>query len=235
MQLSGSSWQWQRSEYADGSTVVVADPSRYTLEFLPAGRLAIRADCNQVLGSYTQDGQQLTVQLGPSTLVGCPTDSQADVFLRDLGGAATHVFDDGNLVLNLKVDSGNMIFSPLPRRELVGPTWQLLSYNNGRGAVVSVLPEPLANATFTAEGQVRGSAGCNTYRGAFTARGETLSIGPLATTRMACSPPVMQQEQAFLQALESATQYRFEANRLVLRNAEGAMQAIFAPVGATGS
>jgi heat shock protein HslJ len=234
MQLTGSRWQWQRSEYSDDSTVVVRDPSRYTLEFLPDGRLAIRADCNQVLGRYSQNGSQLTIELGPSTLVACPPDSQADVFVRELPQVASHVFDGGNLVLNLKVDTGNMIFSPLARPELVGSEWRLVSYNNGRGAVVSVLPEPPASATFTAEGQIHGSAGCNTYRGSYTVSEETLSIGPLATTRMACAPPVMAQEQAFLQALESATQYCFEADRLVLRNAAGAMQAIFTPAGAAG-
>src|SRR6516162_2044629 len=51
--LVGTTWQWQGTRSGDGTTVVVSDPSRYTIEFQPGGTLSIRADCNNVLGSYT--------------------------------------------------------------------------------------------------------------------------------------------------------------------------------------
>ena len=46
-------------------------------------------------------------------------------------------------------------------------------------------------------------------------------------TRMLCAQPVMDQETAFLAALQMATQYQFESGRLVLRDADGAIQATF--------
>src|SRR3712207_8881650 len=42
------------------------------------------------------------------------------------------------------------------------------SYNNGRGGVVSVLPEPPLTATFGEDGVVTGNAGCNLYRATYT-------------------------------------------------------------------
>ena len=66
----GGAWQWQSTHHADGSTVVAADPSRYTVTFQPDGRLMIRADCNTVLGSYTVSGVELTIQLGPARCSG---------------------------------------------------------------------------------------------------------------------------------------------------------------------
>lgn len=50
-----------------------------------------------------------------------------------------------------------------------------------------------------------GSTGCNRFRGRFTLVGETLRLGPLATTRMACLDQALnRQEQAYTRALESA-------------------------------
>src|SRR5262249_53710384 len=76
--LVGPTWQWEGTRSGDGTTVVVADPTRYTIQFQAGGMLAVRADCNNVLGSYTASGSQLSIELGPSTLVACPPDSQAD-------------------------------------------------------------------------------------------------------------------------------------------------------------
>jgi heat shock protein HslJ len=76
--LVGATWQWEGTGAGDGTSVVVADPTRYTIEFQAGGMLAVRADRNNVLGIYTVNGNELNIQLGPSTLVACPPDSQAD-------------------------------------------------------------------------------------------------------------------------------------------------------------
>jgi heat shock protein HslJ len=109
--LTQTVWYWERSEYSDDSVVPVADPSRYTITLLPDQRLNIRADCNSGGGTYTVNGAQLTLQLGPMTLIACPPGSQDSTFLRDLGQVATYVLTDEQLVLNLSFDSGNMVFS----------------------------------------------------------------------------------------------------------------------------
>ena len=41
---------------------------------------------------------------------------------------------------------------------------------------------------FDEGGRVSGSGGCNRLAGTYTASGEQLAFGPLATTRMACLP-----------------------------------------------
>ena len=62
--------------------------------------------------------------------------------------------------------------------------------------------------------QVSGSAGCNTYQGTYRSTRavgrNTIQIGPLATTRMMCDEPLMEQEQLYLAALEAATGYTIE-------------------------
>ena len=159
------------------------------------------------------------------TRAACPPGSQDTVFLRDLGQVATYVFDGENLVLNLKVDSGNMVFSPRPPVSLTGPAWQVLSVNNGRGAVASVLPETQLDVTFGGHGIVSGNTGCNNYRGLYTVTGATIAFGPLVSTRRACpSEAATAQEQAFLAALAASTRYEPRGDRLTLRDDGGAVQ-----------
>ena len=71
-----------------------------------------------------------------------------------------------------------------------------------------------------ANGQVSGSAGCNNYQGTYrstrAAGKNTIEIGPLATTRMMCDEPLMDQEGLYLAALESATEYTIEGFALTI-------------------
>jgi hypothetical protein len=92
---------------------------------------------------------------------------------------------------------------------LEGTTWLL----------DKTIPGSEITAVF-ANGQVTGTAGCNTYQGQYRstrAAGKNLiEIGPLATTRMMCDEPLMDQEQLYLAALASATGYSIEGFALTI-------------------
>ncbi len=76
------------------------------------------------------------------------------------------------------------------------------------------------DATFEAE-TVSGSTGCNRYNGPYTVDGDTLEIGVLATTRMACAPPADAVELAYLAAFEQVAAWSTEDGELVLMDADG--------------
>ncbi|MBK7919953.1 MAG: META domain-containing protein [Chloroflexi bacterium] len=76
------------------------------------------------------------------------------------------------------------------------------------GAEQPVLEGTTITAVF-GETEVTGSAGCNTYSGAMTAVSDFFTVGPIITTRMACEEATMQQEHAYLAALESLTGYQW--------------------------
>ena len=59
-------WQWTALELADGTTESPGDPTKYTIQFRPAGRYVIQADCNGGGGEYSVDGAAL--QLGPTAI-----------------------------------------------------------------------------------------------------------------------------------------------------------------------
>ncbi len=220
-------WLWQRTEYGDDTSVMAPDPSKYTVSFLADGRLALQVDCNRGTGTYTVDGPQLTVEPGATTLIACGPGSQDRVFLQDLRNVGTYAFNGANLVLDLKADAGTMVFSAQPRTSLVDSAWRVQSYNNGRGGVVSVLPDVQLTALFGVDGAVSGNAGCNGYRGPYTVVGDRITFGSIVSTRRAClSEPLTQQETAFLAALSASTTYTLLGDRLTLRDDTGATQVL---------
>jgi heat shock protein HslJ len=109
--------------------------------------------------------------------------------------------------------SGCAITSREATTELPGTSWTLVDLDGAEP-----VGETTPNITFTEDGTVTGTTGCNTFNGQVTIDGSTLSFGPLATTRMACvDPAASTQEQAFLAALEDVTAYTIDdEGRLVL-------------------
>ncbi|WP_348945028.1 META and DUF4377 domain-containing protein [Chitinibacter sp. FCG-7] len=83
---------------------------------------------------------------------------------------------------------------------------------------VSSFDQAAITLTISADGKLSGFAGCNRFHSKLTA--EPLRIGPVASTRKLCPyPAVMQQEQAFLNALNRASALeRIAPSGLVLRD-----------------
>ena len=76
--------------------------------------------------------------------------------------------------------------------------------------------------------RMSGFAGCNSFAGSFRHEGGTLRFGDkLAMTRMACVGEGDKLEASFTKALTSTVSYRIAADRLELRDAQGAVRTIF--------
>lgn len=100
--------------------------------------------------------------------------------------------------------------------DLENKTWVLESYGR-QDSPQGVLDETEITAVFDgAEGEVSGSAGCNSYFGSYEASGSELSILALGYTEMYCVTPegVMDQEQQYLTALTGAESYQVRDGQL---------------------
>ena len=106
---------------------------------------------------------------------------------------------------------------------LEGPTWLAKSINGG-GVIESVQ----STLVFGAGGKVSGSGGCNRLFATAVIAGDRVTFGGIGTTRMACAPAVMSQEQKFLVALASARTFKLEGTLLRLYNGNGAEALLFA-------
>jgi len=69
--------------------------------------------------------------------------------------------------------------------------------------------------TFTTDGHVHGNSGCNQFTGSYTTDGDRISIGPLASTMMACPERQMNAEATFLTRIQAAVGYT--ATKKILR------------------
>jgi len=84
---------------------------------------------------------------------------------------------------------------------LKGTIWQLVRWDDP-----AFVPESEIILRFTDQ-NLNGSTGCNRYQGGYQLKGSQLQVGAIATTRMACVDNLMQQERAYLKALETIQSY----------------------------
>ena len=65
--------------------------------------------------------------------------------------------------------------------------------------------------TLADDGRAYGNAGCNHWFASYTLDGDHLSFGKIGKTRKLCAPALMEQEQRFLQALETVQRWDVSA------------------------
>jgi heat shock protein HslJ len=110
--LVGTRWHWARTLLRDGSERRPVNAASYVLNFQRDGRLAIQADCNTGMGTYTINSDTLALGTLASTPVACPGASLSEVFLQQLQHSGPARFRDGKLIINLKTEAGTMEFVP---------------------------------------------------------------------------------------------------------------------------
>jgi heat shock protein HslJ len=100
---------------------------------------------------------------------------------------------------------------------LEGTSWVLTAY--GRSS-------PIPGTTITASfegGQMRGSAGCNSYGGSYQVRRDKIKLDKMAVTLMACSEPegILEQEHIFLSFVGEAQTFRLIDGQLQIFTSDG--------------
>ena len=104
---------------------------------------------------------------------------------------------------------------------LPGTAWQVTTF-----AGQAPLADHAITFEFDTEGNIAGDASCNRFGGTCTIEGNTMKIGPLRSTRRACEPEIMRQEQKFLALLATMTAWEIAAeDTLVLRGEDGEIRA----------
>lgn len=110
MRLGMKTWDWDTTTYNDDTTFVPRHEKEFTLTFNPDNRFSATTDCNGIGGEYVVDDNHITFSKMVSTLMYCEG-SQEGMFAKQLEGVETYHFtSDGKLILDLKFDSGAMIF-----------------------------------------------------------------------------------------------------------------------------
>jgi heat shock protein HslJ len=224
----GTTWAWQQSEYADGTTVAPADPSLYTITLNSDGSVAAQLDCNRGVGGYTLEGDSLTFGPMAMTAMACPPGSLDSVFGQDLAGIASFTLEGD--ALTLAGETVTMTFAPLAAAEematpapeeeadaanpLADTTWQWVETVYGDDTSVTAVDPARYTLTFLPDGELVAQVDCNRGMGAYTLEGSSLTFGPLATTMMACPPDT--QDGVFLTDLAEVNSFVLEGDTLSL-------------------
>ncbi len=182
--------------------------------------------CNQFTAPYTLDGERLKIGLAASTMMACapPGDAVEQAYNAALEKVAKWKVEDDRLVL-LSADDGELLRY---RAATVIGAWEATSVHRG-DSIQSVIIGTKITATFSEDGKLSGSAGCNTYSAGFTLNQGSIKIAQPVATRMACVKPegVAEQEHDYLASLPSAASYRIEGSRMTLLTAAGTIVATY--------
>lgn len=215
--LDGVVWQWAEFQSSDETLVKPENSEAYTLQFLPDGKLSIKADCNQAMGTYTMNGSQLMLEVGATTLAACPPGSLSEKYLQYLNDVVSYVFQDGDLYLALKMDAGIMKFTTLasPASEsLSGVVWKWQQFQSSDESVVKPENPGAYTLEFLAEGALAVGADCNRATGTYTVDGSLLTLEVTAMTMAACPPGSLATQ--YVEYLNNVVSYVFKDGNLYL-------------------
>ena len=230
--LVGTQWQLTAYNNGKGGVVSTVSGSQVIALFSEDGKLTGSAGCNNYTAAYKVTGDQIQISQAASTLMMCAEPQgvmeQETAYLQAIGKAATYQIEGDQLTL--AVQMGDLAsYQASVGTSLENTHWQLTGYNNGKEAVVGVLDGSNVTAIFGADGKLAGSGGCNNYTADYQVDGSSLHIGAAASTRKLSAEPqgVMEQEAAYLKALESAATYQIQGDKLEIRDANGALLASY--------
>ena len=236
--LEGTAWRLTSMGDVNSPTI----PSQggdFTAQFVPqeggpSGLIIGSTGCNDYNAAYLANLNELKVNLPNKTNnPNCPPSfwEQEQQFFLGLNAASTYrilgntlqiPYDEGRQALNFTAYVPQVTPPPSggPLTPLNGTRWWLVMIGPR-----PVLPGTQTTAEFAinADGQtgtISGNAGCNTYNAPITG---ALQLGPIASSMSLCPEPpgVMDQEAAYLAALQTANSFTLASNQLLIGTRSG--------------
>jgi uncharacterized lipoprotein YbaY len=130
---------------------------------------------------------------------------------------------DGSIMASASVD---VTYGEAPEEEKVNPEdhlWYLVSLDG------NPLIEKTAIYLQFEDNNAVGSAGCNNYNSTYELTATTIQFGPPGTTRKSCPTPegIMDQENQYLAAFESAATYTIENMQFKISNEGGDLILVY--------
>jgi heat shock protein HslJ len=227
---------WDLSSYNNGKGAIqtVITGSQITADFRADWKLSGTGGCNQYNAEYTTTASNgITITQPITTLMACaePVMQQETQYLSLLPTAAKYEISGDQLTMYNSAGTKILIYKKHVPVPLTG-TWNLFNYNNGKGAIQSVMIGSTTNAVFGSNWKLSGTGGCNQYSAEFTTTASNgITITQPTSTMMACAEPVMQQETQYLSLLPTAAKYEISGDQLTMYNSAGTKILIYKSAG----
>jgi heat shock protein HslJ len=119
---------------------------------------------------------------------------------------------------------------PVPDASLTGTYWKVVAIGGEPVELTADMREP--NLVLDGSGHAKGFGGCNRFFGSFEQVENSLTLGPLGATRMACEHG-MDIEDRLLAALGRVRYFEIHGDSLTLRDEAGTdlveLEAVYLP------
>ncbi|MGZ3586328.1 MAG: META domain-containing protein [Candidatus Limnocylindrales bacterium] len=212
---------WVLRSYDQNGSLTIDPETLYADADFEANRVSGFSGCNQFDALYRSGGRTLFVSQPAGTLMACDAATMdfEQAYLASLHNSRFY----GVIRDTLTVYDGDrntiLVFDAAPRNPLLGK-WIVGGFETTPGTVVAPLPGTELDVIFGIA-NVGGSAGCNSFNGTYGTNGNVVRISRLATTQKACATDVMDQETAFLAALQGAALIESRGRNLNLTDRDG--------------
>lgn len=218
------STQWQLRSF-NGQDLPAG--ALYTLNFTSPHDASGSTGCQRYLATYEAEGDELRFTNTDTPSVDCmrPRSQGQEIdFVSSFTFGMQYRLSPDRLEM-FPAEGGTLVWGPLKEADMAKKitVWTLQGFlENGittpptNGVTMTL---QFDDDTLRPQGTLSGSAGCNTYHGGYTYK-DTFTISPLATTRKACPPAVMDGERRFLDLLQKVRTYRLD-EQLVLQTQDG--------------
>jgi heat shock protein HslJ len=109
-ELEKKMWVWQETTYNNDTKVTPKKTAAFIAVFGKDNTIAFRTDCNAISGTYSLNGNKITLSKLASTMMYCEGSQEAD-FMKGINEVSSVMFNkSGELIMELKYDSGAMRF-----------------------------------------------------------------------------------------------------------------------------
>jgi heat shock protein HslJ len=204
------------STAVEGKTLV--EDTQVSLTFTDASVAAI-AGCNTMTGGYTIADDSLSMDALAQTMMACDAETATqDQWVSELLQGDPSITLDGDV---LTLADGDVTLTLGDRKSVAkdnaldGGSWALESIDDA--GVVTPAPESAFIAV--SNGRLYVATGCNRGSGDVTVSGDdTVDIGPIALTRMACGTPVNEWETAVTAFLTGTLTFAVDGTDVSLTN-----------------
>jgi len=226
------------STFAGGKAVSLLAGTTITATFSDAGTVSGSAGCNNYVATCQVTKNNLAIGKPATGKTSCGSPAgvmdQETMYLSNLQAASRYAISGDALTLydlkgNILItyQKSGTVMTPMP---ISGITWNLDRYRQSSGSDIPVIQNTEVTAFFGPIGAVNGTAGCNSYNGAYTTSGTNgISFSPLATTLMYCGEPgVMDQETAYLALLSAVSSFEVTGDGLLtLKDSNGTQVLVY--------
>jgi len=110
MNVYMKTWNWISTTYNDGKKITPKQEGKFTLTFMKDGSFSITTDCNNAGGNYSEKDKKISFGSIFITEMYCEGSQEKD-FIKGLEQVESYYFTSkGELIFNIKFDSGSIIF-----------------------------------------------------------------------------------------------------------------------------